>query len=375
MVGHPPILYVDDEPHNLTVFEAAFEDYYDVHTAICGRRAIEILRGREIHLVIADQRMPEMTGVQLLEVVLGEFPDAVRMVLTGYVDVDAIIKAINTGRIYQYVTKPWDEKELKVVIDRALETYLLRRRNRALMEELQQKAARETEIRRVFQRYVPEAVIDEALRVPTEELFVGEARVVAVLSADIRGFTSIAARLEPQRVVSFLNRYFSVMSRIIVRHRGTVSRFLGDGILAVFGAPVSSLNNSENAVAAALEMIDALEDFNRDGLAELTGEEVRIGIGIHHGEVVAGNVGSDERMEYTVVGDPVHVATRIEELTKGVPNAIFISRSVYDWTRDAIEVEPLETAELRDLKSAMPLYRVLSGRPDPGAVEADSIST
>ncbi len=87
----PPILYVDDEEHNLTVFEAAFEDFYDVHTATSARRAIRILRHTGIHLVIADQRMPEMTGVQLLEVVAREFPDMVRMILTGYVDVDAII--------------------------------------------------------------------------------------------------------------------------------------------------------------------------------------------------------------------------------------------------------------------------------------------
>lgn len=364
MPGLAPILYVDDEQHNLTVFEAAFEDHYDVHTAVAARQAIDILRHEDIHLVIADQRMPEMTGVQLLEVVLSEFPDAVRMILTGFIDVDAMIKAINAGRIYQYVTKPWEEKELKVVIDRALEAYMLRLRNRALIEELQQKATRETEIRRVFQRYVPEAVIDEALATPTKELFLGEARIVAVLFADIRGFTPLAARLEPQQVVTFLNRYFGIMNRTITRHHGTVDQLLGDGILAVFGAPVSSLSNAGNAVTAALEMVEALEEFNRHEAVELAGEEIRIGIGIHQGEVVAGNVGSDERMEYTVVGDTVQVAMRVEELTKAEPNSILISQSVHDWTKGQVEVEPLAPVALRESRRETQLYRVLPRQTD-----------
>ncbi len=221
----PPILYVDDEEHNLTVFEAAFEDFYDVHTATSARRAIRILRRTGIHLVIADQRMPEMTGVQLLEVVVREFPDVVRMILTGYVDVDAIVKAINDGRIYQYVTKPWDEKELKVVIDRALESYDLKRRHRALIEELEQQAARETEIRKVFQRYVPPTVVDDLLDVPSRDPGLGETRIVAVLCSDIRGFTRLSKRLAPQQVIDFLNRYFGLMTAIVARHRGRLRPF------------------------------------------------------------------------------------------------------------------------------------------------------
>ncbi len=360
MATQSPILYVDDEPHNLTVFEAAFEDFYDVRTAVSARRAIDILRDDDIHLVIADQRMPEMTGVQLLEVVLGEFPDAVRMILTGYTDVDAIIRAINAGRIYQYVTKPWDEKELKVVIDRALESYQLRLRHRALLEELQQKAARETEIRKVFQSYVPAAVIDAALDAPTQELFLGETRVVAVLFCDIRGFTPLSTRLEPEQVVTFLNRYFSVMSRAITRHHGTVNRFYGDGILAVFGAPVSSLNNSENAVAAALEMFESLADFNHSEASRLAGEEIRIGIGIHEGEVAAGNVGSDQWMEYTVVGETVSLAKRIEGLSKDRPNSILISQRVYDSVSDRVDVEQLTPAEIPGTSGQIALYRVTS---------------
>ena len=359
----PPILYVDDEEHNLTVFEAAFEDFYDVHTAASARAAMEVLRSTEIHLVIADQRMPEMTGVQLLEVVVRESPDIVRMILTGYVDVDAIIRAINAGRIYQYVTKPWDEKELKVVIDRALESYDLKRRNRALLEELEQQAARETEIRKVFQRYVPAPVVGDLLDVRSRDPFLGEKRIVAVLCSDIRGFTRLSERLEPQQVIDFLNRYFGLMTDIVARHRGTVDKLVGDGILAVFGAPVSSLNNAENAVRAALEMVAALSDFNRNEVSPLLGEEVKIGIGVHLGEVVAGNVGSEERMEYTVVGEAVDLAVEIQELTREVPNSILLSRSVYDWAADLVAVEALEPVVFQGRSEALELFRVVDAIP------------
>lgn len=366
MSARPSILYIDDEEHNLTVFEAAFEDYYNVHTTSSAREAIRILKEEVVCLIIADQRMPEMTGVQLLEVVVNESPDTVRMILTGYSDVDAVIKAINAGRIYQYVTKPWDERELKVVIDRALESYEAERRNRDLLEELKQRAARETEIRQAFQRYVPAPVIDQILDVPTRELYIGESRVVAVLFSDIRGFTTLSASLEPARVVAFLNRYFSLMTRIVSRHQGTVDRFLGDGIVAVFGAPVSSLNNAEDAVSAALDMVEALDGFNRKDALELVGEEIRIGIGIDQGEVVVGHVGSEEKMEYTVVGDVVEGAMRIEELTKSVPNSILSSRSVYERTLDLIEVECLEPVATGVGAEPQPLYRVLRRSPGGG---------
>ncbi len=356
-----PILYVDDEEHNLTVFEAAFEDYYDVHTATSARQAIDILRSDDVHLVIADQRMPEMTGVQLLEVVVREFPDIVRMILTGFVDVDAIIQAINAGRIYQYVTKPWDEKELRVVIDRALESYELKLGNRRLMEQLEQRTARETEIRKVFQRYVPATVIDDVLDAQTGDLSYGEERIVAVLACDIHGFTRLSEGLEPPQVIDFLNRYFAVMTDVVSRHRGTVDKLLGDGIVAVFGAPVSSINNAENAVRAALEMVAALADFNRSDAFALVGEEVEIGIGIHLGEVVAGNIGSDERMEYTVVGEAVQVAAEIEKLTRDVPDSILISQSVFEWTEDLIEVEALEPVEMGGRVEALQVFRVVTG--------------
>ncbi len=129
------ILYVDDEQQNLMAFKASFRRNYQVFTANSGKEALEVMRAQPIDLIISDQRMPEMTGVELFEVIRDEFPDPVRMVLTGYSDINVIIDAINKGKVYYYVTKPWKHDELKLIIDNALESYRLKKENRALANE------------------------------------------------------------------------------------------------------------------------------------------------------------------------------------------------------------------------------------------------
>jgi len=129
------ILYVDDERQNLVSFKASFRRLYKIHTAQSGKEALELMRKYPIDLVISDQRMPEMTGVELFEQILAEFPDPIRMVMTGYSDMHAIIDAVNKGKIYYYIAKPWKHEELKLVIDNALDSYRLKMENRELAEE------------------------------------------------------------------------------------------------------------------------------------------------------------------------------------------------------------------------------------------------
>jgi len=133
----PAILYIDDEQDNLTVFYSAFRRNFKVYLANSGQEGMEILKKHSVHLVIADQRMPEMTGIEFLEKIKLEYPDCIRMVLTGFTDVEAIIQAINKGRVYRYITKPWSKDDLKITIDHALETYELKQQNRKLFTDLE----------------------------------------------------------------------------------------------------------------------------------------------------------------------------------------------------------------------------------------------
>lgn len=132
------ILYVDDEVDNLIIFKAAFRRYYDVYTASSAREGMELLKAHDIQVLITDQRMPEITGVEFLENVISDYPETIRMILTGFSDVEAIIQAINKGRVYQYITKPWDTDELKITIDNALESYRLKNENKQLIQDLKE---------------------------------------------------------------------------------------------------------------------------------------------------------------------------------------------------------------------------------------------
>ncbi len=184
-------------------------------------------------------------------------------------------------------------------------------------------------VRDVFSRFVPEPVVDEVLKNVDEDLRLGGQReLVTVLFSDVRGFTTFSESREPEVVIEILNRYLTSMTDVILAHGGTLVTFMGDGIMAVFGAPIAVDDHADRALAAAREMAGpTLDGFNDWLQAEELGEGFQIGIGLNSGVVMAGNVGSEQRLEYTVIGDTANTASRLEGLTKGTPHTIFVSES------------------------------------------------
>ncbi|WP_153796764.1 response regulator [Foetidibacter luteolus] len=130
------VLYIDDEAHNLTAFKASFRRVFSVFTAESAEQAGHILEQNDIHVILSDQRMPKMTGIEFFESILTKFPDPIRILITGYTDISAVIDAINRGQVYKYLTKPWNEDEVKNFITKAFEVYQLRKENVHLTEKL-----------------------------------------------------------------------------------------------------------------------------------------------------------------------------------------------------------------------------------------------
>ncbi len=184
-------------------------------------------------------------------------------------------------------------------------------------------------VRDMFARFVPEAVVDDVLaRVDDELRLGGERRVVTVLFSDLRGFTSYSEERTPEEVIEVLNRYLTVMSDVILDHGGTLIAYMGDGIMATFGAPTEQVDHADRALAAAQAMAGpALEEVNA-WLRARGGANFKIGIGLNSGPVMAGNVGSERRMEYTTIGDTTNTASRLESMTKGSEHTIFLADSV-----------------------------------------------
>jgi class 3 adenylate cyclase len=351
------ILYVDDEPQNLISFRATFRREYDILTAQGGKEGIEILKTRPVNLIITDQRMPEMTGVQFLQRTLPDYPDAIRMVLTGFSDMDAIIEVINSGQIFRYITKPWDENELRMTIENARQLFDLQQNNKSLVKELQTRVEEQERVLKLFMKYVPEHVVEKALSDSPESIFEGELKNVTVLFCDIRGFTRISEEVDPKTIVRFLNDYYALMAEIIKRHEGTVNQFIGDEIFAAFGTPIASPYNERNAVLCGLEMLERLKELNL-AYADTFSAPIEIGIGINSGEVVAGNLGSEDKISYSVTGDTVNTAKRIETLTREKPNSVLISASVYEKVGGQVKAIAWEPIEVRGKREKIQAYEV-----------------
>jgi class 3 adenylate cyclase len=276
--------------------------------------------------------------------------------------VDAIIEAINTGKVFRYITKPWDETELRVTIENARTLYMLQEKNKQLIYDLKQKVEEQERILKLFARYVPEAVVEKALLQSETSIFDGETKEITVLFCDIRDFTPLCEGIPPQMVVALLNDYYAIMTEAIKKHNGYAHQFIGDEIFATFGTPVAYPNNEENAVFCALEMIRRIEDLNTL-YEEKVGSKITMGIGIHAGEVVAGNLGSEAKISYSVTGDTVNTGKRIETVTRNFPNTILISEAVFQKTKKLIRVKTWEAIALKGKKDKMQLYEVLEKLP------------
>jgi class 3 adenylate cyclase/GAF domain-containing protein len=226
--------------------------------------------------------------------------------------------------------------------------------NARLYKETLSIADKERAIRQIFQKFVPKAIVDKIVHgdVKSQHLM-EEFKTITLLNVDLRNFSKMAATIGPQKTVSTLNYFFSTMGEIIFSHQGIVDKYLGDGFLALFGAPLATISDADNAISAAIEMKEALAGINTK-LKEKLDISLNIGISIHTGEVVVGNIGFDKKMDYTVIGDAVNSVFGIQDLTKQSPDIILISDKTIKSLRYPISVNevavPKENTKVEGLK-------------------------
>lgn len=219
------------------------------------------------------------------------------------------------------------------------------------------KSLREKEmIKQAFTRYVAREVVEEILKDPEQIALTGERREVTVLFCDIRGFTPLSERLSPEAVVALLNEFYTLMIDTVFKNEGTLDKFLGDAVMAVFGAPISHGDHSGRAIRTALAM--------QAGIAELSKKRVRegkdpiaVGIGVSAGEAVAGTVGTENRMEYTVIGDRVNLAARLE--ANASPGQILISQWTYEKVDKLVNARTLGYFKVKGKEEEVEVYEVL----------------
>ena len=324
------ILYVDDEENNLNSFRAALRRDYNVFTALSGEEGMEILSKNDIHVVVTDQRMPHMTGVQFLQHIPID-QDNIRIILTGFTDMESIIEAINTGKVYRYIKKPWDKDELKITIDNAVETVMLRRNNKKLIYELQvnneqlevkvQQRTREIERQKeiietakaqsdsLLLNILPDEIAEELKKFGKS--YARKHDQVSVLFSDIKGFSSVAETLTPVKLVTQLDEVFGAFDNIIAKYDMEKIKTIGDAYMCACGLPLPDEENAIKAVKAGIDMQRFINEFGlANKIQNLPVFEVRIGI--HTGPLVAGVVGL-KKFAYDIWGNTVNLASRMEQ--------------------------------------------------------------
>jgi len=228
---------------------------------------------------------------------------------------------------------------------------------------------REQREKQRLSRFFSPDVLREVVRDRDGELLRPRRRLVTVLFSDIRGFTTISESLPPEQVDEMLREYLTVMTEVVFRHRGTIDKYIGDGIMALYNAPREDAEHALNAIRTALEFQERAIPFSARWQAKL-GVPIRCGVGINSGEAIVGSLGSKQRNEYTAIGDPVNLAARLESVTKDYGVPIIVSEYTYEFVKGRFPTRELDTVTVKGKSQAVKIYGVMpaSMRTHPRAV-------
>jgi len=338
------LLLVDDNRVNRLLLARQLSQLgHQTELAENGREALRMLRERRYDLLVLDIEMPEMDGFEVLSRMLEdpelrELPVIVTSALEGLANV---VRCIELGA-EDYLSKPVNPVLLKARIGASLEKKRLRDAQRELVSRF--------------------ATLEVAQDLERSGFSLGGRRVHgAVLFCDIRGFTGLVETLAPEQVIELLNTYYTLMFDAISGLGGVVNQIIGDGLMAIFGAPLPLEQPAAAAVAAALEMVAMMEQFSREQLAAGL-PPLRIGIGIASGDMVAGYTGTQQRATYTCVGDTVNLAARLEAHTKEAGRAILIDAATQLALQGQVPTEALGPVLLKGKAAAVEVYAVLGDR-------------
>jgi adenylate cyclase len=348
------LLVVDDNDLNREVMAKYFGLHgYAVLGAEDGRQALEIVDSQPVDLVLLDVMMPDVSGIDVLKSLRERRSRAELPVImvTAKDQTEDVVEALTLGAS-DYVVKPVD---FPVALAR-VETHLSLKQAMGEITRLARQLEKHNGfIQRTFGRYLSDEVVASILDTPEGLRLGGETRTVTLLMSDLRGFTTLAERLEPKQVVRLLNNYLGGMAEVITRYQGIIDEFIGDAIMALFGAPAHREDDAERATACAVDMQLAMVAVNeknrRDGLPE-----VEMGVAVNTGEVIVGNIGSETRAKYGVVGRNVNVTSRIQSFTVG--GQVLISDATYRAAPQAIQIDQSLQLHVRGLQEPILVHNL-----------------
>jgi adenylate cyclase len=343
MNNQPRILIVDDEPFNVDYLEQELEDLnYQTLAATNGQEALDMIRAEQPDLVLLDIMMPIMDGFAVLERVKADplLRDVPIIIISAMSDLDSVVKGIQRGA-EDYLPKPFEPTLLQARIAASLEKKSLRDQQRKLLHT-----------------FASEAVAEQLM---AGGFSLGGKRIDAsIMFTDIRSFTTLSEKRNPAETIEFLNDYFASIFEPIARHGGIVNQIIGDGLMALFGIARNTEDHRTQAVRAGLSMLEALKSFN-EGQVAAGKIEVKIGIGIASGSVIAGYAGTQHRATYTCVGDTVNLAARIEAYTKEAGRPLLIDLFTREALPEAIMTQALGSVTFKGKSIPIQIFSVEPG--------------
>ena len=326
------ILIVDDEEGvRFSLKKVLDREGYEVLLAERGLEGIDLVRKfpEDIETVISDFKMPGIDGLETLTEIGRINPDIIRIILTGYATLDRAIETVNRG-IDGFLTKPFDNNEIRAkirefIINKRLKQFV----SEQVLQEMQSKGGR----------------------------LIPRKQTVSVLFTDIRGFAEMTAVMSAQEITALLNTYYFLpLDRIVFEFGGTLDKHIGDSIMAIFGAPLSDKDDAVRAVSCAIKMRDTMAEINRT-LTLGKGPRIPIGIGIATGEVMVGIFGSPIKREYTVLGTPVNLASRLERIAG--EDQILICNETFQMVRDAFRVTAIDHVSFKGIEGQKSIFNVI----------------
>ncbi|HEY0665577.1 MAG TPA: adenylate/guanylate cyclase domain-containing protein [Gallionella sp.] len=344
--GRPTVLVVDDTPANLSLLSNLLKSQYRIKVANNGAKALELAASEPPDMVLLDVMMPGLDGFEVCRRLKAS--DVTRQVpiifLTAKNETADEELGFSLGAV-DFIHKPISPPIVAARVKTHLEI-------KSLHDALRMQ---NQFIKKTFGRYMSDEVVNKLLESPDGLKLGGESLLVTIVMADLRGFSAMSEKQPPETVVEMLNSYLSDMTEIIFRHGGTINEIIGDALLVLFGAPTMRSDDADRAIACALEMQLAMEKVNRR-IRALDLPDLEMGIGINTGSVVAGNIGSDMRVKYAVVGNNVNLAGRVESFTVG--GQVLITESTRQTTSLELTIAGKVAIPFKGLKDPVNVYDV-----------------
>lgn len=306
------VLLVDDEEPNLRLLETILSKNFNVLTASSAQEALTKLKEKDLGVIVSDQRMPDMSGTELFEIIEKQHHPAMRIILTGFADIQTVVEAINAGKVFRFMSKPVEKTDLIQTVHSAMTQFHITQTNLRLLSQIKRIMEENATLSKQVQLYT-----GTKLESSNDTLFFSKAQLIklSILNIDLRGFSIYSKGKKPDQVICTLQEIYEPIYNLIHEHGGIIDKHMGDGLMALFG--LNSDSGLDAGISSVEKIIDLFPSLKRN-LSDPDAKFLKMGMGLATGEVIMGMLGDVNRYELAVIGQAANLSARLQEYSKSI---------------------------------------------------------